>query len=105
MKHLKKFEQINEIKNTEQDVDFIIAKIKEKYPLQDVKKMFDDEIMEWIPDDEDISWYKNNNNGEAQDMIISIMIDWFEKNYNKISDDINDKVCEEIKNYYKFLKF
>lgn len=88
----------------EQDIDFIMTKIKEEYSLEKAKEMFDDEVEEWIPEDKDIEWYQEHSNGEAQDVIISIMIGWFEENYNKISDDIYDKVSDEIGKHYGFLK-
>jgi hypothetical protein len=82
------------------DIDFIMTKIKEKFPKEDVDKMLSNEIIEWIPDGKDEDWYKENNNGEAEDVIIDDLIDWFEKNYNPITDV--DKVKESIKKEYNF---
>lgn len=104
MKYLKRYSQINESEKIEQDIDFIMAKIKEKYPLEKAKEMFEDEEQEWVPTDKDIEWYREHGNGEAQDVIISIMIGWFEENYNKISDDTYNKVSDEIGKHYSFLK-
>jgi hypothetical protein len=101
MKYVKKFGKFENIMND--DFDFIMTKIKEKFPKEDVDKMLSDEIIQWIPDGKDEEWYKENNNSEAEDVIIDDMIDWFEKNYNTITD--LDKVKELIKKEYDFLNF
>jgi len=101
MKYVKKFGKFENIMND--DFDFILAKISENFPKKDVDKMLSDEIIQWIPDGKDEEWYKENNNSEAEDVIIDDMIDWFEKNYSPITD--LDKVKELIKKEYDFLNF
>ena len=100
MKYVKKF---GKFENINDDFDFILAKISENFPKKDVDKMLSDEIIQWIPDGKDEEWYKENNNSEAEDVIIDDMIDWFEKNYSPITD--LDKVKELIKKEYDFLNF
>ena len=76
-----------------EDIDFIMAKIKENFTIDKVSKMLKNESLEWSDD------YETSNNGEAEDMIVESLISWYEKNYNKI---INiDLVSENIKEYYK----
>lgn len=101
MKYVKKFGKFENI--ISDDFDFILAKISENFPKEDVDKMLSDEIIQWIPDGKDEEWYKENNNNEAEDVIIDDMIDWFEKNYSPITD--LDKVKELIKKEYDFLNF
>ena len=67
--------------------------------------MFDSEIAEWTPEGEDSSWYEENSNGEAQDIIITQLIDWVEKKYDSeipnegLSKDLYDLIQKE----YDFL--
>ena len=97
MKYLKLFNE----NNLESDTEFIISKITQNFPKDDVKKMLSDEVIQWIPDGKDEEWYKENNNGEAEEVIIDDMINWFEKNYKPIEN--TEEVIDEIKQKYDFL--
>jgi hypothetical protein len=103
MKYLKKYNENKE----EFDLEFAMVKIKEKYSEQEVAEMFDNEILEWIdPDWEDdyeseYDWYMDHNNGEAQDVVIEQIINWYKKEYNKeLSTDEYSELFDEIKSHY-----
>ena len=99
MKYLKKFNEAIE------DPDFIMTKIKEEFPYERVKEMYQDEIREWTPDGEDESWYEENNNGEAEDMIITQLIDWAEETFDKDlpSHGLPNQLYDMIQKEYDFL--
>jgi hypothetical protein len=101
MKYLRKYNE----NNSEFDVDFAIAKIKEHFTEDAVQDMLNDEINQWKPDEEDPEYYFKTGNGEAEDVIINHMTDWFEKNYNSLSDENFEKVKELILKEYEFLNF
>jgi len=110
MKYLKKF---NENSESDFDLEFAISKIKEKYSESDINTMFDNELLEWVHldweddgYDSEYDWYINHNNGEAQDVIIEQIIDWYKKEYNKnLSTDDEIKLFKGIKSYYKTLDY
>jgi hypothetical protein len=69
-------------------------------------------ILEWVPsdwEDEDESeydWYMNHNNGEAQDVIIEQIIDWYKKEFNKqLSPDDEIKLFKAIKSNYSIIDY
>ena len=89
------------------DLDFAMSKIKEEYSDMDVAKMFDEELLEWVdPDWEDdyeseYDWYMDHNNGEAQDVVIEHIINWYRKEYDKkLSSDDYVQLFDEIKSHY-----
>ena len=126
MKYIKTFEDISDEENfnpilgfddkddTKQetstgqfDLDLAITRIKEEYSDNEVASRYDLEIMEWVdPDWEDdyeceYDWYIEHNNGEAQDVVIGEMIDWYKRTYDKdISDDDYSDLFDEIKSEY-----
>jgi len=125
MKYIKTFEDISDDENfnpvlgfddkdTEQekttgkfDLDLAITRIKEEYSDDEVASRYDLEIMEWVdPDWEEdyeceYDWYIDHNNGEAQDVVIGEMIDWYKRTYDKdISDDDHSDLFDEIKSEY-----
>ena len=125
MKYIKTFEDISDENfnpvlglddknDTEQetstgqfDLDLAITRIKEEYSDNEVASRYDLEIMEWVdPDWEDdyeceYDWYIDHNNGEAQDVVIGEMIDWYKRTYDKdISDDDLSDLFDEIKSEY-----
>jgi hypothetical protein len=126
MKYLKTFEDISDDEkfnpvigfddkdDTEQekstdkfDLDLAITRVKEEYSDDEVAARYDNEIMEWVePDWEDdyeceYDWYIDHNNGEAQDVVIGEMIDWYKRTYDKdISDDDYSELFDEIKSEY-----
>lgn len=126
MKYLKTFEDISDDekfnpvigfddkddteleKSTDKfDLDLAITRVKEEYSDDEVAARYDNEIMEWVePDCEDdyeceYDWYIDHNNGEAQDVVIGEMIDWYKRTYDKdISDDDYSELFDEIKSEY-----
>jgi hypothetical protein len=96
---------INENKN-EFDVDFAIAKIKEHFTFDKVKQMLDKEVLEWTPEDEDSSYYTDHSNGEAEDAIITHLIDWFSSKYpSGYLDENEDILRDAIQKEYNFLNY
>jgi len=102
---------INENKN-EFDVDFAIAKIKEHFTFDKVKQMLDKEVLEWTPEDEDGSYYSDHSNGEAEDAIITHLIDWYSikypSGYSEESEDANSNYStlrQAIQKTYNFLNY
>jgi hypothetical protein len=87
------------------DVDFAIAKIKEQFPFQKVKEMLDKEVLEWSPEDEDSSYYSENSNDEAEDAIITHLIDWYLSKYpiSFFSFDNEYDLSDAIQKEYNFL--
>lgn len=103
MKWMKKY---NESKS-EFDLNFAMSKIKEEFSEDRVMEMYDEEILEWVdPDWEDdyesaYDWYIDHNNGEAQDVVIGSMINWFKGEYNKeVGDNEYTELFYEIKEEY-----
>jgi hypothetical protein len=88
------------------DIDFAIAKIKEHFSFEKVKKMLDKEILEWTPESESETFYSEHSNGEAEDTIITHMIDWYHSKYpSEFSDKIIDSLRTEVQNMFEFLKY
>ena len=127
MKYIKTFEDISDDENfnpvlgfddkdTEQekttgkfDLDLAISRIKEEYSEDEVSARYDLEILEWVdPDweedgnyDSEYDWYIDHNNGEAQDVVIGEMINWYKRTYEKdISDEDYSELFDEIKSEY-----
>ena len=113
MKHLNKYSKFNLEKYSklesvgEFDVNLAMSKIKGKYSDTDVAEMLDNEILEWVdPDWEDESeseydWYMEHNNGEAEDVVIEHIINWYRKEYDKkLSGDDCIELFDEIKSHY-----
>jgi len=90
--------KVNE-SNEETDIDFIIAKIKEEYPINDVENMYNEEKDAWSDD------YDNEGNGEAEDVILNKLLGWFQKQYSKeLSDETFDEAYSKLQDVYEFLK-
>ena len=123
MKYIKTFEDISDDENfnpvlgfdnkdTEQekstfDLDLAITRVKEEYSDDEVASRYDLEIMEWVdPDWEEdyeceYDWYIDHNNGEAQDVVIGEMINWYKRTYDKdMSDEDYSELFDEIKSEY-----
>ena len=108
MKYLKKYESLD----SQFDLDFAMAKIKEQFDDTKVAEMFDEEVLEWVDSDwqddyeSEYDWYVDHNNGEAQDSVISQIIRWFETTYNQslLSDDIV-ALTDAIKEEYDTLNY
>ena len=103
MKYLRKYNE----NNSDFDVDFAIAKIQEQFSFDKVKQMLDKEVLEWTPEDEEGSYYSEHSNGEAEDAIITHLIDWYSSKYpsSYSSDESEDTLREAIQKTYDFLKY
>lgn len=99
MKYLKKYNESKE------DKFLAFTKIQNEFKHDKVKSMLEDEIKEWITDNEDSDYYYKSANGEAEDIIINIMISWFEKKYNKLSEEEINDVKKLLLEEYDFLNF
>jgi hypothetical protein len=93
MKYLRKYNESNE----EQNLDFVLAKIKDQFSIDDVKESYEKETTEWSDD------YSNTGNGEAQDVILDQMIGWFESNHNRLSPDVSKEVYNKLQQEYELL--
>lgn len=104
MKYLRKYNENNE---SDFDLDFAMSKIKEEYSEEKVAEMFDEELLEWTDPDweedyeSEYDWYIDHNNGEAQDVVIEHVINWYRKEYDKkLSSDDYVQLFDEIKSHY-----
>jgi len=96
MKYLRKYNE-----NSTFDIDFAIVKIREHFSEEEVASMVSKEISEWA-DDED--FYSNNGNGEAEEVVIQEMINWFKREFSKqIEEDEFTVLEDEIRTAYQAL--
>lgn len=90
------------------DPDFAIAKIKHFYSEYDVKNMVDDEIENWVEEEQigdnyegKVDWYYDNASGEAEEVVIDQLIDWYEKQFNKkLTEEQRDQLSQRIVKEY-----
>jgi len=87
MKHLRKYNE-----STQLDIDFAIVKIREYFSEEKVAEMVSKEISEWSDDDE---FYSNNGNGEAEEVIIQEMINWFKREFSKQIEESDFAALED----------
>ncbi len=104
MKYMKGF---NESSESGFDLDLAITKIKEHFSEEEVMGEYDNEMLNWIEEDweddyeSEYDWYIDHNNGEAQDVVISDMINWYKKDSNKeLSIDEYSDLHDAIKSEY-----
>ena len=96
MKHLRKYNESASL-----DIDFAIVKIREHFSEEEVVEMVSKEIAEWSDDDE---FYSNNGNGEAEEVVIQEMINWFKREFSKQIEESDFAALEdEIKATYQAL--
>ena len=96
MKHLRKYNE-----SVGLDIDFAIVKIREYFSEEKVAEMVSKEISEWSDDDE---FYSNNGNGEAEEVVIQEMINWFKREFSKQIEESDFAAFEdEIKSTYQAL--
>lgn len=96
MKHLRKYNE-----NLGLDIDFAIVKIREHFSEEEVTGMVSKEISEWSDDEE---FYSNNGNGEAEEVVIQEMINWFKREFSKQIEESDFAALEdEIKAAYQAL--
>jgi hypothetical protein len=94
MKYLRNY-------NENIDTDFAIVKIREHFSEEEVASMVKKEISEWV-DDED--FYSTNGNGEAEEVVIQEMINWFKREFSKqIEEDEFAALEDEIRAAYQVL--
>jgi hypothetical protein len=93
MKYLKKYNESN-------DTHHAIVKVKGNFTEEIVSEMLADEVKEWT----DETNYKDFSNGEAEEIVISQLISWYEKEFSKnlSSKQVND-LQDAIKQEYKSL--
>lgn len=93
------------------DIEFVITKIMEKFPEEEATSMFDNEILEWVDSDwaddyeSEYDWYIDHNNGEAQDVVIDQLVDWYTTEYDEISSDNKSELIDRIKEEYSDLNY
>ena len=94
------------------DLQFAMAKIKDHFDEDKVIGMFDDEVLEWVDSDwedeyeSEYDWYVDHNNGEAQDSVITQIINWYKKEFNKtLSIDEHSELFDAIKSEYDCLNY
>ena len=94
------------------DLDFAIAKIKDHFDEDKVIGMFDDEVLECVDSDwedeyeSEYDWYVDHNNGEAQDSVITQIINWYKKEFNKtLNTDEHSELFDAIKSEYDCLNY
>ena len=94
------------------DLQFAMAKIKDHFDEDKVVQMFDEEVLEWVDSDwqddyeSEYDWYVDHNNGEAQDSVITQIINWFKKEFDKnLSIDEHSELFDAIKSEYDCLYY
>jgi len=102
MKYIKKYNENIDLF----DVDFAIAKIQEQFNFDKVKEMLDKEVLEWTPEDQTSEYYSQHSNGEAEDAIITFLIDWYSLKYpSSYSRENEDELRQAIQKSYNFLNY
>jgi BioD-like phosphotransacetylase family protein len=99
MKTIKTYENFMDF-----DPDFAIAKIKHFYSDYDVKNMVDNEIENWVEDDQisnnyegKVDWYYDNASGEAEEVVIGQLINWYEDEFKKeLNEEQKDQLSKVI---------
>lgn len=105
MRYLRKYNE----SSSEFDINFAIAKIKEKWSEEKAASRFDEEIIEWVDPnweqeyDSEYDWYVDHNNGEAQDVVIDEIIDWYQSEHGSISVDEQIELKKKIQKEYECL--
>ncbi len=113
MKLIKKYESFREF-----DINFAIAKIKHFYSEYDVKSMLDDEIENWVDDNNltEISrsgneyetkteWYDEHGCGEAEEVVAEQLVDWYENEFSvEITEDQKEDLVDVILKSYDSLQ-
>lgn len=104
MRYLRKYNESSTF-----DIDFAITKIKEKFTEDFVTSRFDEEVLEWVDSDwkdeygSEYDWYVDHNNGEAQDVVIDEIIDWYQSEHGSISVDEQIELKKKIQEEYECL--
>jgi len=86
------------------NLEFAISKIKEEFPNEKVQEMFGEEWPNWVDDEysDDLSWYMENSNGEAEEIVYEQIIDWLKENFSSnISGKDESLLLDKLKSIYK----
>ena len=78
MRYLRKYNE-----SASFDIDFAIVKIREHFSEEEVDAMVKKEISEWADDE---GFYSSNGNGEAEEVVMQEMINWFKREFSKPSN-------------------
>ena len=88
-------------------LDKAILQISEKFPKEKVSEMIEKEIKEWADPSwekdyrSEKEWYKDHNNGEAEDIVFTYMINWYEKTNNiNLSDNESIELFNRLEKLY-----
>lgn len=101
--NIKKFESFES--NDGFNKESAIEDIKKEFPESKVNSLYDDEILEWVDEnwseshESEYDWYIDHNNGEAQDVIIDQICDWY-KTKHKLTLDQEQELIDAIKKEY-----
>lgn len=94
------------------DLQFAMGKIKENFDETKSCEMFDEEVLDWVDSDwedeydSEYDWYIDHNNGEAQDSVITQIINWYQKEFNKnLNMDEHSELFDAIKSEYDCLNY
>ncbi len=90
------------------DPEFAMAKIKHFYTDYDVKNMVDDEIPNWVEEDQigdnhegAVDWYYDNGSGEAEEVVIDQLINWYESEFKKeLTEEQREQLSQRIVKSY-----
>jgi hypothetical protein len=89
------------------NVESALSQIKKEFPESRYTSMLDEEILSWVDDnweedhETEYEYYVDHNNREAEDVVISQMISWYERKNNvKLSQDEGNALAEKIEENY-----
>jgi hypothetical protein len=97
MKYLRKYYE-----STEYDLAFIIGKITHAFTKQAVDNLLNAEILSWS---KDADAYKHINNHEAEDIVLSRMIEWYEEEYGDLTTEQKEELYTSLQKEYPKLNF
>ena len=109
MKYIKTYNE-NKEDESKFDINFTLAKIKEKFPENKYTQMFDNEWPNWIDSDweedgdydSDYDWYVDHNNREAEDIVLEEIIEWYKTTYQDLkSEEDESALFDALKDFYK----
>ena len=78
------------------DKDFLLNYISERFSEYDVAQAIDDEILNWVDADwsdehydNEYDWYLDHNAGEAENVVVTTMINTIKHEHADIPEDID----------------
>lgn len=87
MRYLRKYNESSSL-----DIDFAIVKIREHFSEEEVAAMVKREISEWADDE---GFYSSNGNGEAEEVVMQEMINWFKREFSKQIEESDFAALED----------